>query len=124
MLAGVPFGTGLVLLFQALLNYLTDAYEVYAASALAAAACTRSIFGASLPFAAKPMYNALGVHWASTLLALLALVMSAVPFIFIRHGHRIRASSSFWQQLQETKRAHGCHEEMDQIPGLVERPLS
>ncbi|CAD0038077.1 unnamed protein product, partial [Aureobasidium pullulans] len=36
-------------------SYLVDAYEVFAASAMAASACSRSLFGAVLPFAARPM---------------------------------------------------------------------
>ncbi|EDP89843.1 hypothetical protein SNOG_20018 [Parastagonospora nodorum SN15] len=45
-----------------------DAYEVFAASAMAAASLSRSTFGAILPFAAKPMYRAMGVAWATSLL--------------------------------------------------------
>ena len=103
MLAGLPFGIGLVLIFMALLNYLTDAYEIYAASALSATVCTRSIFGAALPFAAKPMYDRLGVHWASSLLAFISLAMTVVPFAFIRYGDNIRAKSKFCRQLQAAK---------------------
>jgi hypothetical protein len=43
MLAGFPFGCGYVLLFLALLNYLADAYKTFAASAMAASACSRSV---------------------------------------------------------------------------------
>jgi len=68
MLAGTSFGAGFVLIFMALLNYLTDAYEIFAASAMAAASCSRSLAGSVLPFAAKPMYDRLGVPWASSLL--------------------------------------------------------
>lgn len=60
MLAGLPFGIGFLFIFMALLNYLADAYGIYTASAMAAASCTRSIFGAILPLAAKPMYTTLG----------------------------------------------------------------
>ncbi|EMR64643.1 putative mfs multidrug transporter protein [Eutypa lata UCREL1] len=63
MLSGVPFGIGFVLIFIALLNYMTDAYREYAASAAAAASCTRSIFGALLPLAGTAMYGRLGVSW-------------------------------------------------------------
>ena len=104
MLAGLPFGVGFVLIFMALLNYLTDAYEIYAASAMAAASCSRSIFGAVLPLAAKPMYEKLGVAWASSLLGFLSLGMSIVPFVFIKYGDRIRANSKFCQDLMERKR--------------------
>ncbi|KAL5324085.1 hypothetical protein ACEPPN_008628 [Leptodophora sp. 'Broadleaf-Isolate-01'] len=57
MLAGLPFGCGFVLIFMALLNCLTDAYEIFAASAMAAASCARSLAGAVLPFAATPLYG-------------------------------------------------------------------
>jgi hypothetical protein len=68
-LAGILFGMGYLCLFMALLNYLVDAYEIFAASAMAAASLSRSSFGAVLPFAAKPMYEAMGwrgrrVYWA------------------------------------------------------------
>lgn len=42
------FGFGQVLLFISLINYVVDAYTVYAASALAANAILRGLFGAAL----------------------------------------------------------------------------
>lgn len=100
-LAGIPFGLGNLLIFMALLNYLADAYQVFAASAMAASACTRSIFGAVLPLATTSMYNTLGVNWASTLLAFVSLVMSAIPFVFMYYGDNIRSRSTFCQTLKE-----------------------
>ncbi|ETS79764.1 hypothetical protein PFICI_09617 [Pestalotiopsis fici W106-1] len=100
-LAGAPFGLGNLLIFMAFLNYLADAYKVFAASALAASACTRSVFGAVLPLATTSMYDNLGVGWASTLLAFVSLAMSALPFIFIRYGEVIRSNSTFCQMLKE-----------------------
>ena len=103
MLAGVPFGMGFMLIFMALLNYVTDAYEVYAASGMAATSCCRSIFGALLPLAAAPMYKSLGVSWASSLLGFLSLAMCIIPFAFIKYGDRIRANSRFCQELKKRK---------------------
>ena len=103
MLAGLPFGIGFMLIFMALLNYITDAYEIFAASAMAATSCCRSVFGALLPLAATPMYDKLGVAWASTLLGFLSLAMSIIPFAFIRYGDRIRANSKFCQELKQRK---------------------
>lgn len=104
MSAGLPFGVGFVLVFIALLNYLADAYEIFAASAMAATSCSRSIFGAVLPFAGLPMYNKLGIAWASSLLGFLSLAMTVVPFVFIKYGDRIRGGSHFCQELKERKR--------------------
>ncbi|MCJ1424197.1 hypothetical protein MMC29_002084 [Sticta canariensis] len=104
LMAGLPFGIGFVLIFQALLNYLGDAYEIFAASAMAASSFTRSIFGAVLPFAGLPMYRKLGIPWATSLLGFLSLAMTIVPFAFIKYGDRIRAGSKFCQELKERKR--------------------
>ncbi|KAL8918451.1 MAG: hypothetical protein Q9208_007357 [Pyrenodesmia sp. 3 TL-2023] len=106
ILSGIPFGIGFMLIFMALLNYVTDAYEIFAASALAATSACRSIFGAVLPIAARPMYDRLGIAWASSLLAFLSLGMSIIPFAFIRYGDRIRANSKFCQELRERKREY------------------
>lgn len=113
MLSGIFFGTGFLLIFMAMLNYLTDAYETFAASAQGAASCARSICGALLPLAAKPMYTHLGVNWASSLLAFLSLGMTVIPFAFIRYGDRIRASSKFCQYLQEMKKKAEEEEEQE-----------
>jgi len=88
---------------MALLNYLTDAYEIFAASAMSATSICRSIFGALLPLAAGPMYTALGISWASSLLGFLALAMCVIPFAFIKYGDRIRANSRFCQELRARK---------------------
>ena len=103
MLAGVPFGIGFLLIFMALINYVADAYDVYAASALSATSICRSVFGALLPLAGPPMYQTLGISWASSLLGFLSLAMSVIPFAFLRYGDRIRANSSFCNQLKEEK---------------------
>lgn len=95
MLAGLPFGMGFFLIFVALINYLIDSYHQYAASAMAAASCCRSVFGAVLPLAAGPMFRSLGIGWGCSLLGFLSLVMTFIPFAFIRYGKKLRGRSRF-----------------------------
>jgi hypothetical protein len=102
-LAGIPFGIGFALIFMALLNYLTDAYDIFAASAMAAASCCRSTFGAVLPFAAVPMHDRLHVAWAGSLLGVLSLTMCVIPFVFIRWGETIRGRSRFCLLLKKER---------------------
>lgn len=65
MLAGVPFGFGFCIIFTAFLNYLADAYEIYAASAMAATSMCRSMLGAAFPlFAPKSMFPLLSLSTA------------------------------------------------------------
>jgi hypothetical protein len=104
VLSGVTFGIGYLCLFMALLNYLVDAYEIFAASAMAAASFSRSSFGAVLPFAAKPMYRALGVAWASSLLGFFSVALCVIPFVFIKWGDNMRKKSKFCQYLAQKKR--------------------
>ncbi|KAI4179466.1 MAG: hypothetical protein LQ346_007189 [Caloplaca aetnensis] len=120
ILSGIPFGIGFMLIFMALLNYVTDAYEIFAASALAATSACRSIFGAVLPIAARPMYSNLGIAWASSLLAFLSLGMCIIPFAFIRYGDRIRANSKFCQELRQKKRQY--EEERDKEESVPSSP--
>jgi multidrug resistance protein len=104
VLSGLPFGIGFLLLFMALLNYLVDAYKIFAASAMAAAGTSRSIWGACLPFAAKPMYAKLGVAWACSLLGFLSLALAVIPFVFYWKGQQLRARSKFCQYLLQKEK--------------------
>ncbi|KAJ5725342.1 uncharacterized protein N7483_006699 [Penicillium malachiteum] len=88
--AGVPFGFGMVMVFLPVLNYLLDAYTIYAASVMAAKGSLRSIFGAAFPLFTKPMYDNLGIHWASSIPAFLALACVPMPFLFYKYGAVIR----------------------------------
>ena len=83
-------GFGNVMLFLSVSNYLIDTYTVYAASVLAANAVLRSLFGAAFPLFTTSMYQNLGIHWASSVPAFLALGCAPLPFLFYRFGAAIR----------------------------------
>ena len=130
VLAGLPFGIGFLLIFMALINYVVDAYEIFAASAMGATSASRSIFGVVLPFAAKPMYTRLEVSWACTLLGILSVLMTLIPFVFIKYGGKIRANSKFCQELKQKKEEEGeserrrwAQERTDERPEDLEKQL-
>ncbi len=104
-MSGIFFGFGYLLTFAALSNYLVDAYEIFAASAMAASCFSRSIIGATLPLAARPLYRALGVAWATSLLGFLALSLVAIPFGLVYYGQSVRARSKFCQYLLSQKQS-------------------
>ncbi|KAI0911050.1 major facilitator superfamily protein [Ustulina deusta] len=99
-IAGLPFGIGFLLIFMALINYLADAYGIFASSALAAASGSRSILGAILPLCTDSLYGHLGVHWATSLLGFLSLLCALIPFAFITFGHKLREHSKFSRALK------------------------
>lgn len=41
------------------------------------------------------MYDALGIHWASSIPAFLALACVPFPFLFWKYGHKIRAKCEY-----------------------------
>lgn len=91
-------GIGIYSIYLGVVNYLTDAYEKYAASALSAASLGRNSFGAFLPLASQPLFNTLGFGWAGSLLGFIGLAMTAIPIVLLFKGREIRASSPFMSE--------------------------
>ncbi|TVY64274.1 Efflux pump FUBT [Lachnellula suecica] len=90
-----PFGFGMVLVFLSIMNYLIDSYVIYAASVLAANSVLRSLFGAAFPLFTTQMYSNLGIHWASSIPAFLALMCVPFPFLFYKYGETIRLKCKY-----------------------------
>lgn len=82
-------------IFLQCLNYLIDAYLMFAASAIAANTFLRSLFGAIFPLFATYMIEGMGVQWAGTLLGCVALALVPLPVIFYLKGAKLRERSTF-----------------------------
>ncbi|GJN87183.1 hypothetical protein Rhopal_000128-T1 [Rhodotorula paludigena] len=95
LVASAFFGFGMVACFLSMMNYHIDAYLILAASALAANAVLRSLFGFAFPLFVRDMFEGMGTQWALTLFAFVALLLAPVPFLFYRYGAYIRRNSSF-----------------------------
>ena len=88
-------GFGFFTIFQSSQNYLIDAFQRYAASAIGANTFLRSMFAASFPLFVNPMFHRLGIPWASTVFGFVAVAMIPIPFLFMAYGQRIRARGRF-----------------------------
>ncbi|CAK9781173.1 unnamed protein product [Cutaneotrichosporon oleaginosum] len=95
IIASVPFGLGFQLIFTGMQLFLIDAYQLYAASALASSAVLRALAGAVFPLFTEKMYTRLGVNWAGTLVAFLSLACAPMPFLFFRYGAYLRRHSKY-----------------------------
>ena len=95
LMAGLPMGFAIGLLFLGLFNYTIDAYLFVAASALSSMTVVRSLFGAGFPLFATQMYEELNPRWASTLLGFIALAMTPIPFVLKKFGSRLRRKSKY-----------------------------
>jgi DHA1 family multidrug resistance protein-like MFS transporter len=94
-IAGTFLATSIVLIFTSYLNYLTDTYLMFTASAMAANTVTRSAMGAAVPLYTQYMFNALGVGGGGSLIGGVAVLLMPIPFIFYKYGESIRKRSKF-----------------------------
>lgn len=108
-IAGVFLSTSILLIFVAYLNYLTDTYLMYAASALAANTVARSAAGAAAPLFTNYMFDALGVGGGGSLIGGVACLLAPIPFIFYKYGGPIREKSKF---APTQNKAPGVEEEL------------
>jgi multidrug resistance protein len=122
IIATAPFGFGMVLVFLSIMNYLIDAYTIYAASVLAANSVLRSLFGAIFPLFTTQMYDNLGIHWASSVPAFLALMCVPFPFLFYKFGDRIRMKCKYSKQAAEELRKMTEENGEDEAPTREEDP--
>ncbi|KAK6840241.1 major facilitator superfamily transporter [Apiospora arundinis] len=102
VLAGLPFGFGFALVFIYGTGYVSAVFGIYATSASAGNLVFRSLLGAALVFAGKPMYAALTPRVAGIVIGAVELALAPIPFIFYKYGKRIRQRSALIREL-ETK---------------------
>ncbi|KAF3025696.1 hypothetical protein E8E14_014070 [Neopestalotiopsis sp. 37M] len=93
--SGILTGFGLMAIFLQALNYLVDAYLMFAASAIAGNTFLRSLCGAGFPLFSTYMFNGLGINYAATVLGCVAGVLVPIPVIFYLYGGKIRSKSAF-----------------------------
>lgn len=82
--------------FNALMMYVVDCYQTYAASATAATSVLRCVAAFLLPLFAPSMYEALGNGWGNSVLAFIAIAIGGpAPVLIWFYGARLRARSQF-----------------------------
>ena len=99
VIGSVPVGMGMYMVFVQCLSYIVDVYTTIANSAVGANAFVRSFFGAAFPLFGPFMYHGLGVAWATSVLAFVAIAMIPIPVLFYRYGHRVRS----WSKMSRDK---------------------
>ncbi|KAJ5953368.1 Major facilitator superfamily domain general substrate transporter [Penicillium verhagenii] len=91
VIAGVPIGLGILVIFMQDLNYIIAVYMI----SIAANTLVRSLCGGTFPLFATQMYGNVGVAWASSLLGFVTLAMIPIPILFFFYGAKIRGMSRF-----------------------------
>ncbi|PWY97670.1 MFS general substrate transporter [Testicularia cyperi] len=95
-IALVPLVMGIYQIFEAIQNYLADAYgSEYGASAISAQGFVRNALAASFPLFSTQMFHNLTVPYAGLLLACLLALAVPLPFVLIKYGAKIRSRSKY-----------------------------
>ena len=84
------YGIGQVTILNTSQNYYIDCFEQYAASAIAAGAVFRSLFGGIVPLFAPTMFDKLGYGWGISVFAFLSLALAPAPLVFYFYGPKLR----------------------------------
>ncbi|KAI8654823.1 MFS domain-containing protein [Fusarium keratoplasticum] len=94
--AMIVFAWGNLCVFVSTIQYTTDTYHgSVVASAASANSLARYGFAGVFPLFTIQMYQKLGIDWASSLLAFIALALLPVPWVLFKYGPRIRAKSEY-----------------------------
>ncbi|KAL5594040.1 hypothetical protein BROUX41_001092 [Berkeleyomyces rouxiae] len=94
--AGIVFGCGAFSIFLSIIIYQVEFFGADSgASAIAANGMLSYTMGAVFPLFTVQMYQKLGVHWAGSTFAFLAVAMIPIPFILFKFGPRLRQRSKF-----------------------------
>jgi len=95
LLACFFFGVVLIAIYTSSYEYIIDSYGPHAAAALATITMTRYLIAGGMVMAARPMFEALGVHWTMTFLGCLAAILTPGPFLLKRYGEQLRKKSPY-----------------------------
>ena len=84
------YGIGQIAVFNSVQNYYIDAFERYAASAIAAGALFRSIIGGVIPLLTPLLLDKYGVGWGISIFGFLAVALAPSPLLFYYYGPWLR----------------------------------
>jgi multidrug resistance protein len=84
------YGIGQVVIFNSTQNYYIDAFEKYAASAIAAGALFRSIIGGVVPLFTPAIFDKFGVGWGMSIFAFVSVLLAPSPLLFFYFGEGLR----------------------------------
>ena len=94
-------------IYQSSIDYTVAAYGVYAASATGGNDFARDFLSGIAALYSTPMYSNIGkkypLEWASTILAIIALLVTTPVFYFYKHGAEIRKRSKFASEIAKAR---------------------
>ncbi|CAG7975962.1 unnamed protein product [Penicillium nalgiovense] len=93
LVASVFYGFGTLCVFVSAYQYVSDAFESHATSALSSLQMTRLVGAGVMAIVGDIMYKHLGVGWTLTLWGCLSALFMPVPYLLYWRGYKIRQRS-------------------------------
>ncbi|KAK2628086.1 hypothetical protein QTJ16_002732 [Diplocarpon rosae] len=84
------YAIGQVAIFNAVQNYYIDAFEKYAASAIAAGSLFRSVIGGIVPVFTGGLLDQVGMGWGFSVFGFISIALAPSPVLFYMYGGRLR----------------------------------
>ncbi|KAJ5355655.1 Major facilitator superfamily domain general substrate transporter [Penicillium concentricum] len=84
---------GIFFIFESCYSYTADCYGEHSSSAIAGQGFMRNTLGAVSPLFASQFFHNMGSQYAGLLLAMVATVLTFIPFILFKFGPALRARS-------------------------------
>lgn len=92
-IALAPISFGIFFIFESTYSYTSDCYGESSSSAIAAQGLMRNTLGAVSPLFATQYFTNVGSQYAGLIMAILATILTFIPYIFFKYGHVLRARS-------------------------------
>lgn len=96
-----PIAIGIFFIFESCYSFTADCYGLNASSAIAGQGLMRNTLGAVSPLFASQFFHNVGSQYAGLILALVASVLTLIPFVMFKYGPDLRARSKLAQTLDQ-----------------------
>lgn len=92
-IALAPIAIGIFFMFESTYSYTSDCYGENSSSAIAGQGLMRNTLGGVAPLFANAFFHNLGSQWAGLMLACFATLLTIIPFVMFKYGHKLRERS-------------------------------
>ncbi|KFX96837.1 hypothetical protein O988_05148 [Pseudogymnoascus sp. VKM F-3808] len=93
-IALAPIAIGIFFIFESTYSYTSDCYGEHSSSAIAGQGLMRNTLGAVTPLFASQFFRNVGSQYAGLILALFGTLLTFIPFVMFKYGHKLRERSA------------------------------
>ncbi|CZR66763.1 related to multidrug resistance protein [Phialocephala subalpina] len=93
-IALAPIAMGIFFIFESTYSYTSDCYGENSSSAIAGQGLMRNTLGGVAPLFASQFFHNVGSQYAGLILALAGTMLTLIPFVMFKWGHKLRERSN------------------------------